>query len=81
MMAAQDAGVPRDTKQALARWRRSCEERGTAMRVACAFVGIVYDDGPDGFTRDEAKSSQAMQRACDLGLRLACEWKRVHPGP
>ena len=82
MMDAQDAGgkkAPRDPRQALSYWRRACDERKDSR--ACAFVGIMYDDGPDGFDRDEVKSGRAMQRACDLGMRLACEWKKAHPVP
>jgi len=40
---------------------------------------VMYEDGPDGKTRDEAKSQQAMKRACDLGNRRACEWMKGRP--
>jgi hypothetical protein len=40
----------------------------------------MYEDGPDGRTRDETKSQQAMKRACELGNRRACEWTKVRPG-
>jgi TPR repeat protein len=78
MLAAQDGGVPRELARALAQWRRACD-RGRDAR-ACAFVGVIYEDGPDGLARDEAKSLQAMARACQLGEPRACEWLKVHPG-
>jgi TPR repeat protein len=77
MLAAQDAGVPRDPDRALAHWRRACD-RGRDAK-ACAFVGVIYEDGPDGLARDEAKSLQAMNRACELGDKRACEWIDRHP--
>ena len=76
MLAAQDAGAPRDPMQALAHFERACERSANAK--ACAFVGLLYEDGPDGKARDEAKSSQAMSRACKLGERRACEWMKFH---
>jgi TPR repeat protein len=76
MIAAQDAGAPRDRDRAFAFWRRACDARDAR---ACAFVGVMYEDGPDGKTRDEAKSQQAMKRACDLGNRRACEWMKGRP--
>jgi TPR repeat protein len=76
MLAAQDAGAPRDPTRALAHWRRACEEGRNAR--ACAFVGVMYVDGPDGMARDEAKSQKAMARACDLGDKRACEWLAGH---
>jgi TPR repeat protein len=76
MVAAQDAGVPRDPEKALARWRRACDARDAR---ACAFVGVMYEDGPDGYSRDEAKSTEAMTRACELGETRACEWVKSHP--
>jgi TPR repeat protein len=77
MLAAQDAGAPRDRERAFAYWRRACDARDAR---ACAFVGVMYEDGPDGKARDEAKSQQAMRRACELGHRRACEWTKVRPG-
>jgi TPR repeat protein len=77
MLGAQDAGAPRDRQRAFAFWRRACDARDAR---ACAFVGVIYEDGPDGRSRDEAKSQQAMKRACELGNRLACEWTRMRPG-
>ncbi len=76
MMAAQDAGVSRDPDRALAQWTGACDRRDAR---ACAFVGVIYDDGPDGMTRDEAKSQKAMSRACDLGETRACDWLKSHP--
>jgi TPR repeat protein len=78
MLAAEDAGSPRDPDVALARWRRACEPPGRDAR-ACAFMGVMYEDGPDGVSRDEARSQQAMSRACDLGETRACEWVKSHP--
>lgn len=72
MMAAQDAGAPRDPVQALAHWRDGCDRRHDAS--ACAFLGVLYEDGPDGMARDEAKSAQAMSHACELGNGRACDW-------
>jgi len=77
MLAAQDAGAPRDRERAFAYWRRACDARDAR---ACAFVGVMYEDGPDGVARDESKSQQAMKRACELGDRRACEWSKMRPG-
>jgi uncharacterized protein len=76
LLAAQDAGAPRDPDRALEHWRHACEQ-GRAR--ACAFVGVMYEDGPDGVARDEEKSMQAMSRACDLGDTRACDWVKSHP--
>ena len=76
LLAAEDAGAPREPASALAHWRSACE-RGRDGR-ACAFVGVMYEDGPDGIARDEAKSLQAMARACDLGESRACDWVKSH---
>jgi TPR repeat protein len=78
LMAAEDAGAPRDPQRSVEHWRRACDARDAR---ACAFVGLIFEDGPDGYARDEVKSLQAMTRACDLGLRSACDWLQVHPGP
>ena len=77
LLAAEDAGAPRDPDRALAHWRHACEQGRNAR--ACAFVGVMYEDGPDGVARDEEKSMQAMARACDLGDVRACEWVKSHP--
>jgi TPR repeat protein len=76
LLAAQDAGAPRDPDRALAHWRHACEHGHIAR--ACAFVGVMYEDGPDGVARDEERSMQAMARACDLGDTRACEWVKSH---
>lgn len=76
LLAAEDAGAPREPVRALAHWRMGCD-RGRDAR-ACAFVGVIYEDGPNGVGRDEAKSLQAMGRACDLGERRACDWVKSH---
>jgi uncharacterized protein len=78
MLAAQDAGAPHDPERALSYWRRAC---GLADARACAFVGVIYEDGPDGLARDGDKSLQAMNRACGLGDGRACEWMKQHPDP
>jgi hypothetical protein len=75
MLSAAYAGVPRDPAKALPYWVRRCAARDAR---ACAFVGIIYEDGPDGLARDEAKSQQAMVRACELGDEHACEWTKSH---
>jgi TPR repeat protein len=77
LLAAEDAGAPREPERALAHWRHACEDGHVAR--ACAFVGVMYEDGPDGVARDEEKSMQAMSRACDLGETRACEWVKSHP--
>ena len=77
LLAAQDAGAPRDPGRALEHWRHACEHGRIAR--ACAFVGVMYEDGPDGVSRDEEKSMRAMARACDLGDTRACEWIESHP--
>jgi TPR repeat protein len=77
MLAAVESGAPRDAERALAQWERACE-RGRDAR-ACAFLGLLYQDGPDSLSRDEAKSDQAMSRSCELGYRRACDWmKQFH---
>jgi TPR repeat protein len=76
LLAAQAPSVPRDPARALAHWEHDCERARSAR--ACAFVGLLYDDGPDGLQRDETKSLQAMSRGCDLGETRACDWVRMH---
>lgn len=76
LLAAEDAGAPREPMRALAHWLRACE-RGRDAR-ACAFAGVMYEDGPDGVARDETKSLQAMARACELGENRACDWVKSH---
>jgi TPR repeat protein len=76
MLVALDAGAPRDPVKALAHWRLGCERDKNAQ--SCAFVGLLYEDGPDGLTRDEAKSHEAMSRACELREPRACEWVKAH---
>ena len=78
MLVRQDAGAPRDAQQALAYWKRAC---AVASARACAFVGVIYEDGPDGLSRDADKSLEAMNRACSLGDEHACEWMKAHPAP
>jgi TPR repeat protein len=76
MLAAVTAGAPSDPARSLAHWQRGCDQGRNAQ--SCAFVGLLYEDGPDGKARDEAKSTEAMSRACKLGERLACEWLKAH---
>ena len=71
MMASLDVGTSRDPQLALARWQRACDH-GDGR--ACAFVGVVYEDGPDGFARDEDRSLAAMKQACKLGYPYGCDW-------
>jgi TPR repeat protein len=78
MLAAQEATASSDAQRAFAQWRRACSA-GDAR--ACAFVGVVYEDGPDGLARDTEKSLEAMDRACSLRNERACEWMKAHPGP
>ena len=78
LMALEPAGPPADPMASLERWRRACDRKEAR---ACAFVGLIYEDGPDGLARDEAKSLQAMSRACDLGFRAGCDWLQTHGGP
>ena len=77
MLAAKDAGVPRDSEGALHYWQRACAQRDAR---ACAYVGILYEDGPDGYARDLDKSLEAMEKACGFGDKRACEWTKDH-GP
>ncbi|HEY4016630.1 MAG TPA: tetratricopeptide repeat protein [Polyangiaceae bacterium] len=77
MLAEKDAGVPRDSEGALRYWQRACARRDAR---ACAYVGILYEDGPDGYARDLDKSIEAMERACGFGDKRACEWTKSH-GP
>ena len=44
-----------------------------------AFMGMLYEDGGDGAPRDDAKSLEWMQRACDAGEPRACEWIKSRP--
>lgn len=78
MMASLDAGTPRDPKRALEAWQRACDHRDGR---ACAFVGVVYEDGPDGFARDEARSLAAMVQSCKLGYRYGCDWAQGRTDP
>jgi uncharacterized protein len=75
MLAAQDAGASRDPQRALAYWRRACDRRDAR---ACAFLGVIYDDGPEGKERDADASQDAMTRACGLGEGRACSWLKEH---
>jgi hypothetical protein len=68
MMASRP---PEDPARAVALWSRECQANDSR---ACAFLGILYEDGPDGFSRDEDKAAEAMKRACELGNGRACEW-------
>ncbi len=78
LLEAEDAGAPRAPGAALAHWRQRCDAGHDAR--ACAFVGVMYEDGPEyGIDRDEEKSLEAMTRACSLGNVHACEWVRSHP--
>jgi TPR repeat protein len=76
MLARQDAGAPRDPEHALTYWQRACTH---ADARACAFLGVIYEDGPDGVSRDAEKSLQAMNRACSMGDERGCEWVKAHP--
>jgi hypothetical protein len=75
LLAAEEAGAPRDPKGSVEHWQRACDARDGR---ACAFVGVIFEDGPDGLARDEPRSLKAMSRACDLGNRDGCAWLRVH---
>ncbi len=75
MLAAVAAGAPSDPAQALEHWRRGCDRLRDAR--SCAFVGLLYEDGPDGQARDETKSQEAMSQACKLGDHRACEWLKA----
>jgi TPR repeat protein len=77
LMAAAGPGVPREGEAALAYWQRGCEGRHDAR--ACAFVSLLYLDGPDGLARDVGKSARTLGVACRLGYRPACEWMREVP--
>ena len=78
LLVAEEAGAPRDPPRSVDHWQRACDARDAR---ACAFVGLLFEDGPDGYARDEARSQQAMSRACDLGPREGCLWLRSHGGP
>jgi TPR repeat protein len=73
MSAIESPATPAQAQRALERWEHGCAARDAR---ACAFVGLVYEDGPDGLARDQKKSLAAMTRGCTLGDRLACEWQR-----
>jgi TPR repeat protein len=66
-----------DSHGGLEAWQRACD-RGDAR--ACTFVGIVYEDGPDGYHRDKDRSLRAMGRACKLGDRRGCAWVSLRSG-
>lgn len=73
MAAVDSPATPAEAWRALERWQRACDGRNAR---ACTFVGILYEDGPDGEARDEGRSLAAMKRACDLGEPRGCEWVR-----
>jgi uncharacterized protein len=75
LLVAEDAGAPREPQRAVEHWQRACDRRDGR---ACAFIGLLFEDGPDGYARDEARSLQAMSRACDLGNHDGCIWLRFH---
>lgn len=66
-----------DSHGSLDSWQRACD-RGSPR--ACTFVGIVYEDGPDGYHRDKDRSMRAMERACKLGDERGCAWVRGRSG-
>lgn len=76
MSAVESPATPAEAQRALEKWQRACDARSAR---ACAFVGILYEDGPDGYARDEERSMKAMARACELGEKLACKWMRARP--
>lgn len=75
LLSAEEAGAPRDPRRSVEHWQHACDARDAR---ACAFIGVIFEDGPDGYARDEARSLKAMSRACDLGNRDGCAWLRVH---
>jgi TPR repeat protein len=76
LLAAQGPEASRDPARMLARWKRACDASRDGK--ACAYEGLIYDDGPDGLARDEVKSIAAMTRGCNLGEPRACDWVRMH---
>lgn len=72
MLAASGADVPRDSRDALAYWQHRCE--GQHEGRACAFESLIYLEGADGVERDDARSFEALSRACKLKYPSACEW-------
>lgn len=76
MSAVESPSTRDEVRRALEKWQRQCDQRSAR---ACAFVGLLYEDGSDGFARDEDRSIRAMTRACDLGEKLACVWVRKRP--
>jgi TPR repeat protein len=77
LMAAENAGAPRDPARSVEHWQRACDRRDAR---ACTFIGLLFEDGPDGYARDEVRSMAAMSRACDLGNQDGCVWLRSHGG-
>ena len=75
MSAVESPATPAAAQHALERWERACAARDA---LACAFVGVVYEDGPDGYARDDKKSTAAMSRGCQMGERRACEYMQAH---
>ncbi len=75
MSAVDSPATPEQAARTLERFQRACDARDGR---ACAFVGIMYEDGPDGLSRDEDKSSAAMKRACTLHVSEACAWVLGH---
>ncbi len=74
MAAVESPATPAEALRALARWQRACDGHTAGSARACIFVGLLYEDGPDGFARDEALSLKAFKRACDLGEARGCAW-------
>jgi TPR repeat protein len=80
MLAAMGPGAGAPGPATLARWQRACDAGRDAR--ACAFAGVLYEDGPDGLARDVASSLRAMRRGCELGEPRACDWlEDHHPEP
>ncbi|HLK41204.1 MAG TPA: hypothetical protein VKU41_30845 [Polyangiaceae bacterium] len=50
-------------------YTRACDG-GSA--VGCSNLGIVFSEGRDGATRDDARAQAMFQRACDLGSPAGC---------
>jgi TPR repeat protein len=62
-------GVARDVRGGLRVLWNACERK---PGFACAILGEAYATGVTG-ARDEAMAKRLYRRACDVGVKMACD--------
>ena len=62
-------GVAVDYPQAVALYRRACDEHDS---VGCGNLGAMYAQGL-GVGRDEKLAAELFKRACAAGIETACQ--------